>query len=55
VIQSINQKPVSSPEAAAKALKEAAKRGNILLLIERDGAGIFVGLSTKGSSAGSAG
>jgi serine protease Do len=56
VLQSIDQKPVTTPEAAAAALKAAAKRGNILLLIDRHGASEFVGLSiNNGGSPGNAG
>jgi serine protease Do len=56
VIQSVDRKPVTTPEAAAAALNEAAKRGNILLLIDRHGASEFVGLSINSSgSAGGAG
>jgi serine protease Do len=52
VIQSIDQKPATSPEAAAAALKEGATRGNILLLIDRGGTNLFVGLSVKNGNAG---
>ena len=55
VIQSIDQRPVTSPQQAAAALKEAAKRGNILLLIDRGGASMFVGLSTNSGGPGNAG
>ncbi len=56
VIQSIDQKPATSPEEAAAALETAAKRGNILLLINRHGASEFVGLSiNRNGSPGGAG
>ncbi len=55
VIQSIDQKPATSPEEAAAALEAAAKRGNILLLINRHGASEFVGLSVNSNSSGNAG
>jgi len=55
VIQSIDQRPAANPQQAAAALKEAAKRGNILLLIDRGGSSMFVGLSTSNGSPGNAG
>jgi serine protease Do len=55
VIQSIDQKPVTTPQQAAAALKEAAKSGNILLLINRRGASEFVGLSVENGAAGNSG
>jgi serine protease Do len=48
VLVSIDQKPATSPEAAAKRLKEAAGSGNILLLVNRHGINQFVGLSVQG-------
>ena len=53
VIQSIDKQPATNPEEAAAALKQAAKRGNILLLIDRGGESHFVGLSVN--NAGNAG
>ncbi len=53
VIQSIDKQPTTTPEEAAAALKQAAKRGNILLLIDRGGESLFVGLSVN--NAGNAG
>jgi serine protease Do len=47
VIESIDQKPATTPEEAARALKQAAGRGNVLLLINRHGASEFVGLSVE--------
>jgi serine protease Do len=47
VIVSVDQKPVATPQQAAADLKEAAKSGNILLLIDRHGASEFVGLSIE--------
>jgi serine protease Do len=48
IIQSIDQKPVTTPAQAAAALNEAAKSGNILLLVNRHGTSEFVGLSVEG-------
>jgi serine protease Do len=53
VIQSVDQKPATTPQQVAAALKEAAKRGNILLLINRHGASEFVGLSVEGGTGNS--
>jgi serine protease Do len=55
VIESIDQKPVTSPVEAAGQLKEAANQGNVLLLVNRHGTNEFFGLSienngTAGSS-----
>ncbi|MGH7029752.1 MAG: DegQ family serine endoprotease [Stellaceae bacterium] len=47
VIVSVDQKPVTTPRDAAAALKQAAKQGNILLLIDRHGTTQFVGLSIE--------
>ncbi len=47
VIVSVDQKPVTTPQDAAAALKQAAKSGNILLLIDRQGTTQFVGLSIE--------
>jgi serine protease Do len=56
VNQSVDQKPVTTPQAATAALQAAAKRGNLLLLIDRHGASEFVGLSINGGGkAGGAG
>ncbi len=56
VIQSIDQKPATTPEEAATALKAAAKQGDILLLIDRHGGSEFLGLSmNNGGAPGSAG
>jgi serine protease Do len=52
VIVSINQKPATSPQAAARELKQAASRGNVLLLLNRHGTNEFVGLSVQNSSPG---
>ncbi|HJU17737.1 MAG TPA: DegQ family serine endoprotease [Stellaceae bacterium] len=49
VIVSVDQKPVTSPQQAAKQLKEAARRGNVLLLLNRHGTNEFVGLSVQGN------
>ena len=52
VIQSINQKPVSTPEAAATAIKEAQQaKGDkqILMLLNRHGVNEYVALSMEGN------
>ncbi|MGH7055198.1 MAG: PDZ domain-containing protein [Stellaceae bacterium] len=49
VIVSIDQKPATSPQEAAAALKQAAARGSVLLLLDRHGANEFVGLSVQGN------
>ncbi|HZT87593.1 MAG TPA: DegQ family serine endoprotease [Stellaceae bacterium] len=48
VIVSIDQKPAANPKQAADLLKEAAAKGNVLLLINRHGTSEFVGLSVHG-------
>ncbi|MGE3279653.1 MAG: DegQ family serine endoprotease [Alphaproteobacteria bacterium] len=56
VLVSVDQKPVTTPPDAAEQLKEAAAKGNILLLVNRRGSSQFVGLSVnRGSGAGSPG
>jgi serine protease Do len=45
VIVSIEQQPAKTPQQAADALKEAAAKGNVLLLINRRGTNQFVGLT----------
>ena len=45
VIVSVDQKPTQTPRQAAAALKEAAAKGNVLLLLNRHGTSQFVGLS----------
>jgi len=52
VIVSVDQQPVAKPEDAAKKLKEAAAKGQVLLLLNRRGNSQFVGLSVD-SNAGS--
>jgi len=47
VIQSIDQQPVTMPQEAAKLLKDAAAKGNVLLLLNRHGSSQFVGLSIQ--------
>ena len=47
VIESIDQKPVETPEEAATELKEAAANGDVLLLVNRHGASEFVGMSVE--------
>src|SRR5712691_9100984 len=53
VIMSIDQQPVATPQRAAVALKQAAAKGNILLLLNRHGTTQFIGLSvTPGVGSG---
>jgi len=52
VIQSVDQEPVKSPQEAGKLLKEAAVKGNVLLLLNRHGTSQFVGLSVGGPGGG---
>jgi serine protease Do len=47
VIESIDQKPVTTPEEAAAQLKQAANKGDVLLLVNRHGTNEFVGLSVE--------
>ena len=44
VIESVDQQPVKTPQQAAQALQEASSKGNILLLLNRQGRSQFVGL-----------
>jgi serine protease Do len=54
VIVSVERQPATSPQQAAAALKQAAAKGNILLLLNRHGASQFVGMSvTPGVGSGS--
>ncbi|HKS90197.1 MAG TPA: DegQ family serine endoprotease [Stellaceae bacterium] len=46
VIESIDQKPAGTPTQAASELQQAAAKGSILLLLNRQGRSQFVGLST---------
>ncbi|MGE3782785.1 MAG: DegQ family serine endoprotease [Alphaproteobacteria bacterium] len=56
VLVSVDQKPVETPPKAAEQLKEAAAKGNVLLLINRKGSSQFVGLSVnRGSGTGKPG
>jgi serine protease Do len=52
VLVSIDQKPVETPLKAAEQLKEAAAKGNVLLLVNRKGSSQFVGLSVNRGSGG---
>ncbi len=47
VIVSVDQKPAHTPAQAAKELKQAAAKGNVLLLLNRHGQSQFVGLSVS--------
>jgi serine protease Do len=53
VIVSIDQQPAGSPEEAAKKLKEAAAKGQVLLLLNRRGNNQFVGLSIENGNGSS--
>jgi serine protease Do len=56
VLVSVDQTPVETPLKAAEQLKEAAAKGNVLLLVNRKGSSQFVGLSVnRGSGAGNPG
>ncbi len=56
VLVSVDQRPVETPLNAAEQLKEAAAKGNVLLLVNRKGSSQFVGLSVnRGSGTGSPG
>ena len=56
VIMSIDQHPTTTPQRAADALKGAANKGTILLLLNRRGVTQFVGLSTtRGVGSGAPG
>jgi hypothetical protein len=53
---SVDQQPVETPLKAAEQLKEAAAKGNVLLLVNRRGSSQFVGVSVnRGSGIGSPG
>jgi serine protease Do len=53
VIVSVDQQPATSPQQAAAALKRAAAKGTILLLLNRHGTSQFVGMSvTPGVGSG---
>ena len=53
---SVDQTPVETPSKAAEQLKEAAARGNVLLLVNRKGSSQFVGISVnRGSGTGNPG
>src|SRR3954469_8246073 len=53
VIESVDQQPVKNPQQAAQALQEAAGKGNILLLLNRQGKSQFVGLQVTPHSGSS--
>ena len=56
VIVSVDQQPVETPPKAAEQLKQAAAKGNVLLLVNRKGSSQFVGLSVnRGSGTGKPG
>ena len=48
VIVSVDQEPAKTPQQTSEALKSAAAKGSILLLVNRQGASQFVGLSVSG-------
>ena len=41
---SVDQQPVKTPQEAAQALQQASGKGNILLLLNRQGKSQFVGM-----------
>ena len=45
VVVQVDQKPVKTPQQTAEELKRAAAEDNILLLLNRQGKSLFVGLS----------
>lgn len=47
VVVSVDRHPVTTPKEAAKALKAAAAKGNVLLLLNRHGTNEFLGLSIQ--------
>ncbi|MGE5270064.1 MAG: DegQ family serine endoprotease [Thiohalocapsa sp.] len=53
VIMSIDQQPATSPQKAAAELKQAASKGNVLLLLNRHGVTQFVGLTVTPGVGGS--
>ena len=53
VIESVDQQPVKTPQEAAHALQEASGKGNILLLLNRQGKSQFVGLQVSPHSGSS--
>ena len=56
VLVSVDQTPVETPSKAAEQLKQAAARGNVLLLVNRKGSSQFVGISVnRGSGTGNPG
>jgi serine protease Do len=52
VIMSIDRQPARAPDQAAAELKQAASKGNILLLLNRKGTSQFVGLSVSPGGVG---
>ena len=50
VIVSVERQPATTPQQAAAALKEAAAKGNVLLLLNRHGANQFVGMGVGSGS-----
>ena len=53
VIESVDQQPVKTPQEAAQALQQASGKGNILLLLNRQGKSQFVGLQVTPHSGSS--
>ena len=52
----LDQTPVETPRQAAEQLKQAATKGNLLLLVNRNGSSQFVGVSLdRGSGGGNPG
>jgi len=51
VTVSVDQRPVATPEGAGSELRQAATRGNVLLLINWHGTSQFVGLPHENNRA----
>ena len=54
VIVSVDQHPTKTPQQAAEEIKRAATKGNLLLLLNRNGASQFVGLTVTPGVGGGA-
>jgi serine protease Do len=55
VIMSVDQQPVKSPEEAAQKLQAAAAKGQVLLLLSRDGTPQFLALSVENGQGNASG
>jgi S1-C subfamily serine protease len=52
VIRDVDQKSVKSATEFASAVRGARKDGSVLLLVERGGQHLFIGVKTAGKSRG---